>query len=144
MSAADLTAVTATTAQQERQIPWRAIFSAICVVVPVALWFAPLGIPHPAQGAMAISTFMILAWMTNIMRYRADSLTGCLLFSALAMASSQRGFSCLANDPPWFLFAAVVLRTPASKTGLPQRIASSAVSHVATSYSRLLLGLIVT
>src|SRR5438094_174359 len=53
MSATDITAasVTATPAQQRRDIPWRAIFSAVCVVVPVSIWFARLVI----MAAFAIS-----------------------------------------------------------------------------------------
>jgi solute carrier family 13 (sodium-dependent dicarboxylate transporter), member 2/3/5 len=145
MSATEVTATIPGTARAEQStLPWQAIFSVICVVVPVALWFAPLGIPHAAQGAMAISSFMILAWMTNIMEYGAAGLIGCLLFWALGIAKVETAFSGFANDTPWFLFGAILIGTAASKTGVPQRIGSFVVSRVGASYSRLLLGLIVT
>src|SRR5579872_1743160 len=145
MSATDVTAaIPAVAAKREPFISWKLIFSIICVVVPVSLWFAPLPIPHAAQGAMAISSFMILAWMTNIMEYGAAGLIGCLLFWALGIAKVETAFSGFANDTPWFLFGAILIGTAASKTGVPQRIGSFVVSRVGTSYSRLLLGLIVT
>src|SRR5207302_3874961 len=109
-----------------------------------AIWFAPLTIPPAAQGAMAISSFMILAWMTNIMEYGAAGLIGCLLFWATGVAKIETAFSGFASDTPWFLFGAILLGTAASKTGVPQRIGAFVVSRVGTSYSRLLLGLIVT
>ena len=87
MSAGDITiSKPHAAAIEEPSETLRAIFAIICVVVPVAIWLAPFDIPHAAKGAMAISSFMILAWMTNVMEYGAAGLIGCLLFWATGVA----------------------------------------------------------
>ena len=122
----------------------RALFTAISIGVPVLIWFAPFGIEPAAQHAMAISCFMILAWMTNIMEYGAAGLIGCLLFWTIGGAKLETAFSGFVNDTPWFLFGAILLGAAANKTGLPQRIGAFVVTSIGSSYSRLLLGLIIT
>jgi anion transporter len=148
MSATDITATTGAAPEiavsEERPDYLKFFFAVLCVAVPVAIWFAPLDIPPRAQGAMAISSFMILAWMTNIMEYGAAGLIGCLLFWMTGVAKIETAFSGFANDTPWFLFGAILLGTAANKTGVPQRIGSFVVGRVGASYSRLLLGLIIT
>src|SRR5579871_4534980 len=144
MSASDYAVIKPHAVTDDRPLSLRAFFSFICVAVPLAIWLLPFAIPPAAKGAMAISSFMILAWMTNIMEYGAAGLIGCLLFWALGIAKVETAFSGFANDTPWFLFGAILIGTAASKTGVPQRIGSFVVSRVGASYSRLLLGLIVT
>ncbi len=143
MTATDITAAIPAT-PEERSASWRLIFSVICVVVPVAIWFAPLAVPHAAKGAMAVTSFMILAWMTNVMEYGAAGVIGCVLFWALGVAKFETAFSGFVSDTPWFLVGAILLGEAANKTGIPQRIGAFVVTRVGTSYSRLLLGLIIT
>ena len=128
----------------DRSLSLRAFFTFVCVAVPLVIWLAPLGIAPRAQGAMAIASFMVLAWMTNIMEYGAAGLIGCLLFWATGVAKIETAFSGFTNDTPWFLFGAIMLGVAANKTGVPQRIGAFVVSRVGASYSRLLLGLIIT
>ena len=145
MSASDITASKPhVPAAADRPDTLRAVFFFVCVAVPLAIWLTPFPIAPAAKGAMAISSFMILAWMTNVMEYGAAGLIGCLLFWATGVAKVETAFSGFANDTPWFLFGAILLGTAANKTGLPQRIGAFVVSRVGASYSRLLLGLIVT
>ena len=53
-------------------------------------------------------------------------------------------FSGFANDTPWFLFAALLLGRIASKSGLARRLAYSVMLRIGSTYSRILLGLIMT
>jgi solute carrier family 13 (sodium-dependent dicarboxylate transporter), member 2/3/5 len=144
MSAGDVTISKPHAAMGAPSETLRAVFAVICVVVPAAIWLLPLDVPPAAKGAMAISSFMILAWMTNVMEYGAAGLIGCLLFWVTGVAKIETAFSGFANDTPWFLFGAIMLGTAANKTGVPQRIGAFVVSRVGASYSRLLLGLIIT
>jgi sodium-dependent dicarboxylate transporter 2/3/5 len=145
MSASDISmAKPHLAAADDRSLSLRAFFTFVCVAVPLVIWLAPLGIAPRAQGAMAISSFMVLAWMTNIMEYGAAGLIGCLLFWATGVAKIETAFSGFTNDTPWFLFGAIMLGVAANKTGVPQRIGAFVVSQVGTSYSRLLLGMIIT
>jgi sodium-dependent dicarboxylate transporter 2/3/5 len=144
MSASDIAVIGPHHALGERPSTLRAVFFFICVAVPLAIWLAPFPIAPAAKGAMAISSFMILAWMTNVMEYGAAGLIGCLLFWATGVTKVETAFSGFANDTPWFLFGATLLGLAANKTGLPQRIGGFVVQRVGASYSRLLLGLIIT
>ena len=116
----------------------------ICIAVPIALWFAPLGIEPRTQGALAITSFMILAWMTNLMEYAVAGFIGCLLYWALGVAPPTTAFGGFAASTTWFIFAALMLGAISTKSGLPQRIGNFIVTHVGFSYSRILLGLILT
>ena len=128
----------------DRSLSLRLFFTAAAVLVPVFIWFYPFDIPAPAKHAMAISAFMIIAWMTNIMEYGAAGLIGCTLFWALGVTKIETAFSGFANDTPWFLFGAIMLGVAANKTGVPQRIGGFVVSRVGASYSSLLLALVIT
>jgi solute carrier family 13 (sodium-dependent dicarboxylate transporter), member 2/3/5 len=116
----------------------------LCVLVPLALWFAPLGLAPQTQHGLAIVCFMVVAWMTQAMEFALAGFVGCFLFWALDVVRFNVAFSGFANDTPWFLFAALLLGRVASKSGLARRLAYSVMLRVGSTYSRILLGLIMT
>lgn len=115
----------------------------LAVVVPVVLWFAPLPLEQPAQKAIAITSFMIIAWITQALDHAVTGLIGCYLFWALGVVKVETAFSGFSNSTPWFLFGAVLFGTMATKSGLGRRLAYLVLRGVGSTYSRLLLGLIV-
>ena len=116
----------------------------LCLAVPLALWFLPLHLEPRAKHAIAISVFMILAWATEVMDHGLTGLIGCYLFWALGVARFDVAFSGFADDTPWFLMGAILFGTMASKSGLAKRLAYLITIRVGTSYSRLLLALILS
>jgi anion transporter len=114
------------------------------VGLPLLLWFIPMGIESNTQAALAVTSFMIIAWMTNVMEYAVAGLIGCLLYWALGVAPAATSFAGFSNSTTWFIFAALMLGAISTKSGLPQRIGNFIVSNVGFSYSRILLGLIIT
>jgi anion transporter len=141
---ADVTAVPGqAVGEEQRAANYRLLFTIISFGVPILIWFAPFDIPVLAKHAMAISSFMILAWMTNIMEYGAAGLIGCLLFWFLGVAKIETAFSGFVNTIPWFLFGAILLGAAGVKTGVPQRIGAFVVTRIGSSYSNLLLGLVI-
>ena len=114
------------------------------VAIPIAFWFLPLNLEPKAQHAIAITLFMILAWATEIMDHGLTGLIGCYLFWALKIVSFDVAFSGFANDTPWFLMGAILFGSMASKSGLAKRLAYLVTLRIGTSYSRLLLALIVS
>src|SRR6476661_8745435 len=117
---------------------------AICVCVPIALWFAPLDIDARTKHTLAIAAFMILAWITEAIDYALAGFIGCYLFWALGVVPFGIAFSGFATDTPWFLFGAALFGAMATKTGLARRIAFIVMQRVGQTYSRVLLGLIIT
>jgi anion transporter len=108
------------------------------------LWFAPLPIDLVAKRGLAIALFMVLAWITEVVDHAVAGLIGCFLFWALGVVRFDVAFSGFANDTPWFLFGATLMGVVASKSGLARRLAYHVMLRVGTTYSRILLGLIVT
>jgi len=111
--------------------------------IPLLIWLAPLSIDARMQAAIAISAFLIIAWMTEVMEYAATGLIGLMLFWIFGIADEEIIFSGFVNDSSWFLVGALLIGVMATKSGLPQRIANFVISHIGVTYSRVVLGLII-
>jgi anion transporter len=116
----------------------------LCIVVPLGIYFAPWDVEPHTQAALAVTAFMLLAWMTHVVEYAVAGLAGCLLFWMLGIVEPEIAFSGYSLEITWFVFAALMLGAIATKSGLPQRIGSFIVTRVGMSYSAILLGLITT
>jgi len=115
----------------------------LAIAVPVGFWFSPLPLDAQAKHAIAISVFMILAWAFETLAPGLTGLIGCYLYWALGVVNIDVAFSGFADDTPWFLLAAILFGTMAVKSGLARRLAYSVMQRAGTSYSGLLLALIV-
>jgi di/tricarboxylate transporter len=69
-----------------------------CVLVPLAIWFAPLDLEPQTKHAFAIVGFMVIAWITQAMDYALAGFIGCFLFWALGIVRFPVAFSGFAND----------------------------------------------
>ncbi len=122
---------------------WRLAKVVFCAAVPAIVWIAPFAVAPNARIALTVSSFMVAAWMTEVMDYAASGMIGLTLFWALNTAKPNVIFSGFVNEASWFYLGAMLLGAMTSKSGLPQRIANFVVSKVGVTYSRLLLGLII-
>ena len=128
---------------QERS--WRTFIGRIlCIVVPLIIWFAPLSLDPTIKHALAITSFMIIAWITEALAHALTGLVGCYLYWALGVVKFETAFSGFANDTAWFLFGAILFGMMATKTGLARRLAYMVMRRVGNTYSRILLGLILS
>jgi solute carrier family 13 (sodium-dependent dicarboxylate transporter), member 2/3/5 len=116
----------------------------LCLALPPAIWFAPLPLESTTKHAMAIASFMIVAWATEAMDHALAGLIGCFLFWSLGIVDFNVAFSGFANDTPWFLVGALLLGAVATQSGLARRIAYLVMRRIGVTYPRILLGLIVT
>ena len=122
----------------------KAVVVVLTIGVPVAIWFAPLGIEPHAQRALAIASFMIGSWITHSLDHGIAGIIGCYLFWTLGVVRFQSAFSGFAETTPWFLFGAILFGLMATKSGLARRLAYIIMRGVGHTYTRLLLGLILT
>jgi anion transporter len=111
--------------------------------VPLALWFAPLGIDPRMQKALAITAFMIGSWMTHAQDVAISGLMGLYLFWVTGVVPFGEAFHGFATTTPWFLFGAILFGTVATKSGLARRLAFMVMRGIGHTYQRLLLGIIV-
>jgi len=116
----------------------------LCLLVPLAVWFAPLPLEPNTKHGFAIIGFMVVAWITRAMDYALAGLVGCFLFWALGIVKFPVAFSGFANDTAWFLFGALLLGVVATRSGAARRLAYFIMLHVGITYPRILLGLIIT
>ena len=114
------------------------------IVVPLLLWFAPLQMDATAKHAVAIASFMIVAWIAAVIPYAVSGMIGCYLFWILKVAKFEDAFGGFADQTPWFLFGAMLFGMMATKSGLARRIAILILRRTGSGYSRLLLGMILT
>jgi sodium-dependent dicarboxylate transporter 2/3/5 len=122
----------------------RTVGAILSIVAPTALWFAPLNFDTTAKHALAVSAFMILLWITEPIPHALTGLIGCYLFWVLKVVKFDVAFSGFADQTPWFLFGAGLFGMMATKTGLARRLAYLVIQRVGASYSRLLLGIILS
>lgn len=114
------------------------------MAVPLGIWFAPLSIDATPKHALALASFMIIAWISEVIPHAVAGLVGCYLFWILGVAKFEVAFSGLVDQTPWFLFGAGLIGMMATKTGLAKRFAYMVLRRAGTSYSGILLGLILT
>src|SRR5881296_2588308 len=72
----------------------------LCIVVPLIVWFAPLNMAASAKHGLAITSFMIVAWIRGAMEFRLAGLIGCYLFWALGVVGFDVAFRGFATDTP--------------------------------------------
>jgi anion transporter len=116
----------------------------LVVLVPLAIWIAPLGLPPQMQGALAIVAFMLLAWMTEALDFTLAGLLGCFLFWVTRVATMEQAFSGFVDRTSWFMFAAVIIGLIANKTVLARLLSNWVIARVGLTYPRILLGLLTT
>lgn len=114
------------------------------IAVPLLIWFGPWGLEPDAQHALALMAFVLLGWMTQILEPAIIGLIGIYLAWALGVVAFPVAFSGFANTTPWFLFGAMLFGSMASKSGLARRLAYTVMRRLGSTYSRLLLGVIVS
>jgi len=109
-----------------------------------ALWFAPLPLEPRAQHALAVGAFMVIFWIVEVIPHAMTGLVGCWLFWALKVVPAEVAFRGFSNENPWFLLGALFIGAMVTESGLDRRVAYTILSWVGTSYSRILLGFILT
>ena len=118
--------------------------TALSIGLPIALWFAPLRLDLTEKHALAITIFMIVAWITEALPHAVTGIIGCYLFWVLKVVGFEAAFSGFADQTPWFLFGAGLIGMMATKSGLARRLAYMVMANVGAGYSRLLLGFILS
>jgi sodium-dependent dicarboxylate transporter 2/3/5 len=116
----------------------------LAIAVPVFVWFGPLHLDPTAKHAFAVAAFMIVTWITEPIPHALTGLIGCYLFWVFKIVKFEVAFSGFADQTAWFLFGAGLFGMMATKTGLARRLAYLIIQRVGASYSRLLLGMILS
>ena len=111
--------------------------------VPLAIWFAPLGIDPTMQKALAITAFMIGSWMTHAQDVAISGLMGLYFFWVSGVVPFGTAFHGFSTTTPWFLFGAILFGLMATKSGLARRLAFMIMRGIGHTYKRLLLGIVV-
>jgi sodium-dependent dicarboxylate transporter 2/3/5 len=122
----------------------RAAAWTVLIAIPVITWFIPIGLELRPQHAFALMSFVLLGWMTQLLEPAITGLVGIYLAWALGVVPFDVAFAGFSNNTPWFLYGAMLFGAMAAKSGLPRRLAFNVMRRIGSTYSRLLLGLIVS
>src|SRR5438067_1567891 len=114
----------------------------IGILLPIAIWFAPLPLEPQTKHTFAIVAFMVVAWITQAIDYALAGFIGCFLFWALGIVRFPVAFSGFANDTAWFLFGELLIGAIATRSGVARRLAFTVMLRVGVTYPRIMLGLI--
>src|ERR1019366_6603507 len=120
------------------------IGAAIGILAIPAIWFAPLALEPRARHALAIGAFMVVFWIVEVIPHAMTGLLGCWLFWALKVVPAEVAFRGFSNENPWFLLGALFIGAMVTESSLDRRVAYTILSWGGTSYSRILLGFILT
>lgn len=112
-------------------------------LLAVAIWFAPLPIDPLPRHALAIVCFMVIYWITEPVDHGITALAGCFLFWALDVATFDLAFSGFGDSSPWFLYGGMLMGEAAASSGLARRVGYLVIRLIGTSFSRLLMSVIV-
>lgn len=113
---------------------WKTVAGLVVgLLLPIGLWFAPLGMEPKAQQALAISVFMVVFWATELTDFALTGLIGCYLYWMLGTVPFSKAFGGFAEDSPWFLLGAILFGAMATKTGLARRMGYLVLSRVGAS-----------
>ena len=77
--------------QHSLRTPRAMIGGLLSLAVPVAIWFVPLHIDATPKHALAVASFMIIAWISEVMPHAVTGLIGCYLFWVLGRGEIRRG-----------------------------------------------------
>lgn len=116
--------------------------SLLTIVLPIVVWFSPLNLEPVARHALAVASFMIIAWIFETLPHALTGMIGCYLFWVLKVVPFEVAFTGFADQTPWFLFGASMFGMMATKSGLARRLAYLIMRRLGGGYSRVLLGLI--
>ncbi|HEY7680562.1 MAG TPA: SLC13 family permease [Terriglobia bacterium] len=114
------------------------------LALPV-FWYIPLPLEPRAQHALAITAFMVIFWIVEVVPHAVTGLLGCWLFWSLQVAPIRTAFSGFSSsEAPWFLLGALLIGLMVTESGLAKRLAFTILSLVGSSFSRILLAFILT
>lgn len=116
----------------------------LAVAAGIVMWLLPLPLGPGIQPVLAVATFMVVSWTTHALDHAITGFIGCFAFWAFGLAKFQVAFGGFAETTPWFLMGALFFGAMATKSGLAQRLAYGVMRAVGHSYSRLLLGLVIS
>ena len=136
-------AATTTEQAEETQSSWSMVGLVLGPALAVGLWFAPLALAPNIKHALAIVTLMIVYWVFEPIEHGLTGLLGCYLFWALGIVKFETAFAGFADSTPWFLFGAMLMGEAAARSGVAVRLGFIVMRLIGTSYSRLLLSVVV-
>jgi divalent anion:Na+ symporter, DASS family len=118
------------------KLAWFAV--AIAVGLVVAFLPTPQGLPHNGQLVLAILSFAIILWATEVMNNAVASILMMALLITVAHVPPPRALSGFADPAWWTLLAVLYYGFAMRKTGLAERISYWILSLFPGSYAGIL------
>ena len=121
----------------------RLIYILASVASGFIVYFLPLAMSEVSRRAMAVTVFILAMFVSEAVPLGITGLFGCWLYWVFAGIAPAKAFAGFHSDSPWFILCCLMLGVMAEQTGLARRLAYRIVGRLGTSYSRILMGMIV-
>ena len=115
------------------------------MILAAALLFMnpPEGLPPEGHRALALAVFVIPLFVVEIIPLSVAGLLLLLLFVLFRVVPPGVAFSGFTVPALWLVFSAFLLGGGMLRTGLARRVALTIIRMVGTSFSRVILGLLI-
>jgi sodium-dependent dicarboxylate transporter 2/3/5 len=113
------------------------LFFGIIIQLP-----SPVGLSLAGQRCLAIFSFCLISWLTNILPLAVTSLMALGLLPLLGVMESKEVFALFGNEAVFFILGTFILAVALMKTGLNSRLALWLLNRFLTTPARLLLGIL--
>jgi anion transporter len=122
----------------------KALAFGLALSMAFVLWFFPASVNAQARHAIAVSLFVLILWVSQVLPHAIAGLGGCYLFWTLVRLPFSTAFGGFAQPTAWFVFAAGMFGLMTTRTRLAHRLASGLMVILGSSYSRLILSFVLT
>jgi hypothetical protein len=120
------------------------VLTMVAALIPAGVVFAiPLSVGPAEHRVLAISVFMVVAWLLEPIHPAFIGLLGCVLFWTAAGIEFDAAFHGFLTPTPWFIYGAIILGVMADDTGVTRRIGDFLPRSLAESCAGAALALII-
>jgi solute carrier family 13 (sodium-dependent dicarboxylate transporter), member 2/3/5 len=116
------------------------------ILFGVAVYLAPSfgGLSDPAQATLAITTLMVIWWVTEAIHISATALLPIILIPILGVGSIAQATAPYGNPVVFLFLGGFLLATALERSNLHKRIALGIVALLGASPNRLILGFLLS
>lgn len=116
----------------------------LSLAIGVGIYLVPTSLPPKAQLAMAIAFFTVAMWVCNVLAIELTAILFCVLIAVCKVLPPARAFAGFSDVTPWFMVAVLAFGVAVTDTGLGKRLSLHLSKVFGTSFTGMLVAMILT
>lgn len=115
----------------------------VALAVLLIVWNLPVRLDAAPKHALAVTACLITLLGTEVLDLGIAGIVGCYLFWITGVAKPAGAFAGFTSDTTWFVLGVLVIGGMTQVSGLGRRIGYMVVARAGSSYTKILLSLII-